>query len=80
LIQDVLAGVIYLCAVFAIIAYVFGVSIQGLLATSGVIAIVLGLALQSTLGDLFSGIVLNFSRPYRAGDGSASTVVPTAAC
>ena len=45
LIQDVLAGVTYLCAVLAIIAFVFGVSIQGLLATSGVIAIVLGLAL-----------------------------------
>jgi small-conductance mechanosensitive channel len=68
LIQDVLAGVIYLSAVLAIIAYVFNVPIQGLLATSGVIAIVLGLALQSTLGDVFSGIVLNFSRPYRAGD------------
>jgi small-conductance mechanosensitive channel len=39
-----------------------------LLATSGAIAIVLGLALQSTLGDLFSGLVLNFSKPYRPGD------------
>jgi len=39
-----------------------------LLATSGVLAIILGLALQSTLGDVFSGIVLSFSRPYRAGD------------
>jgi small-conductance mechanosensitive channel/CRP-like cAMP-binding protein len=68
LIQDVLAGVIYLSAVLAIIAYVFNVPIRGLLATSGVIAIVLGLALQSTLGDVFSGIVLDFSRPYRPGD------------
>ena len=33
-----------------------------------VIAIILGLALQSTLSDVFSGIVLNFSRPYRPGD------------
>jgi hypothetical protein len=68
LIQDVLAGVIYLSAVLAIIAYVFNVPLQGLLATSGVIAIVLGLALKSTLGDVFSGIVLNFSRLYRPGD------------
>ena len=37
-------------------------------ATSGVIAIILGLALQSTLSDVFSGVVLNFSRPYRPGD------------
>lgn len=68
LIQDLLAGLVYLAAVFAIIAYVFDLPIQGLLATSGAIAIILGLALQSTLSDVFSGIVLNFSRPYRPGD------------
>src|SRR5580704_7543036 len=68
LVQDLLAGLIYLAAVFAIIAYVFDLPIQGLLATSGAIAIILGLALQSTLSDVFSGLVLNFSRPYRPGD------------
>jgi small-conductance mechanosensitive channel/CRP-like cAMP-binding protein len=68
LLQDLLAGLIYLVAVFAIIAYVFDLPIQGLLATSGAVAIILGLALQSTLGDVFSGIVLSFSRPYRPGD------------
>jgi small-conductance mechanosensitive channel/CRP-like cAMP-binding protein len=68
LLQDLLAGVIYLAAVFAIITYVFDLPIRGLLATSGVVAIILGLALQSTLGDVFSGIVLSFSRPYRPGD------------
>src|SRR3954453_11292208 len=68
LIQDLLAAVIYLPAVFAIISYVFDQPIQGLLATSGVIAIILGLALQSSLADVFSGIVLSFSRPYRPGD------------
>src|SRR5499427_7903181 len=68
LLQDLLAGLIYLASVFAIIGYVFDLPIQGLLATSGAIAIILGLALQSTLSDVFSGIVLNFSRPYRPGD------------
>ena len=68
LIQDLLAGVIYLAALFAIVSYVFDLPIQGLVATSGVVAIILGLALQSTLGDVFSGIVLSFSRSYRPGD------------
>ncbi len=68
LVQDLLAGLVYLSAIFAIITYVFDLPIRGLLATSGVIAIILGLALQSTLSDVFSGIVLNFSRPYRPGD------------
>jgi small-conductance mechanosensitive channel/CRP-like cAMP-binding protein len=68
LIQDLLSALIYLAAAFAVIAYVFDLRVQGLLATSGVIAIVLGLALQSTLNDVFSGLVLSLSRPYRPGD------------
>jgi small-conductance mechanosensitive channel/CRP-like cAMP-binding protein len=68
LVQDLLAGLIYLTAVFAIVSYVFDFPVQGLLATSGIVAIILGLALQSTLGDVFSGVVLSFSRPYRPGD------------
>jgi hypothetical protein len=36
-------------------------------------AIVIGLALQSTLSDVFSGIVLNTTRPYQIGDLSPST-------
>src|SRR5215468_11142295 len=68
LLQDLLASLIYLAAIFAIMAYVFDLPIQGLLATSGVVAIMLGLALQNTLGDVFAGLVLSFSRPYRPGD------------
>ncbi|HUK07207.1 MAG TPA: mechanosensitive ion channel family protein [Stellaceae bacterium] len=66
--QDLLAGLIYLGAFFAIVANVFDIPVSGLVATSGVIAIILGLALQSTLGDVFSGIVLNLAKPYRPGD------------
>src|SRR2546430_1209728 len=68
LIQDLLSALIYLAAAFAIVAYVFDLPIQGLLVTSGAIAVVLGLALQSTLNDVFSGLVLSLSRPYRPGD------------
>jgi small-conductance mechanosensitive channel len=49
LLQDLLAGVIYLAALFAIVSNVLDLPIQGLLATSGVVAIILGLALQSTI-------------------------------
>ncbi len=66
--QDLCAGVIYGSAVMGIIANVFDMAISGLLAASGVIAIVLGLALQSTLGDVFSGVALSISKPYHPGD------------
>jgi small-conductance mechanosensitive channel len=68
LIQDLLAALIYLAAAFAIVAEVLDLPVRGLLATSGAVAIILGLALQSSLGDVFSGIVLNIERPYRVGD------------
>jgi small-conductance mechanosensitive channel/CRP-like cAMP-binding protein len=68
LVQDLLAALVYLAALFAIIADVFDLPVKGLLATSGALAIILGLALQSSLGDVFSGIVLNLERPYHVGD------------
>jgi small-conductance mechanosensitive channel/CRP-like cAMP-binding protein len=68
IVSDLLAAVIYLVALFAIIDLVFSVPIGGLLATSGVIAIVLGLALQSSLSDVFSGIAVGIERPYGVGD------------
>ncbi|MDB6045491.1 MAG: mechanosensitive ion channel protein [Gammaproteobacteria bacterium] len=68
LVQDLLAALIYLAATFAIVADVFDLPVRGLLATSGAVAIIIGLALQSSLGDVFSGIVLNIEGPYRVGD------------
>ncbi|MHC6228026.1 mechanosensitive ion channel domain-containing protein [Pseudomonas sp. X10] len=68
LLQDVIGAVIFLAAVVAAAAYVMQLPVKGLLATSGVMAIVIGLALQSTLSDVFSGIVLNTTRPYQVGD------------
>jgi small-conductance mechanosensitive channel/CRP-like cAMP-binding protein len=68
LVQDLLAALVYLAATFAIVAYVFDLPVKGLLATSGALGIIIGLALQSSLGDVFSGIALNLERPYRVGD------------
>jgi small-conductance mechanosensitive channel/CRP-like cAMP-binding protein len=65
---DIIAGAIYLAATLAITNDVFQIPIRGLLATSGVIAIVLGLALQSTLSDVFSGISINIEEPFGVGD------------
>jgi small-conductance mechanosensitive channel/CRP-like cAMP-binding protein len=68
LLFDVIAGSIYVCSALAMMGFVFAWPLQGLLATSGIIAIVLGLALQSTLSDLFSGISLTIEKPYQLGD------------
>ncbi|MCY1289074.1 Mechanosensitive ion channel [compost metagenome] len=68
LLQDVLGAIIFLIAIIAAAAYVMQLPVRGLLATSGALAIIVGLALQSTLGDVFSGIVLNTTKPYQLDD------------
>ncbi len=68
IVSDLLAGAVVVATGLAVVNFAFAVPIRGLLATSGVIAIVLGLALQSTLSDVFSGIAVGLERPYKAGD------------
>ena len=68
LLQDVIGALVFLAAIVAGAAYVLELPVKGLLATSGVVAIVIGLALQSTLSDVFSGIVLNTTKPYQVDD------------
>lgn len=47
---------------------IFEFRLLPLVATSAVFSIVLGLALQDTLGNLFSGIALQLDKPYSIGD------------
>ncbi len=68
LFQQLIAGLIYLGVVLAIVGDVFNVPVGALFATSGAVAIIAGLALQSTLADVFSGIAISLGRSYRIGD------------
>ena len=68
ILSDLAAAAIYVATALAVVDVVFAVPVGGLIATSGVIAVVIGLALQSTLSDVFSGIAIDIERPYRAGD------------
>ena len=47
---------------------IFGLRLAPVLATSALFSIVVGLALQDTLGNLFSGIALQVDKPYLLGD------------
>lgn len=68
LLQDIVVGGVYLCVTLSALAFVFRLPVGTLIATSGVIAIALGLALQNTLGDVFSGIALTLGRTFTLGD------------
>jgi small-conductance mechanosensitive channel len=49
-------------------SYLFGIQLGPLLATSAAFSIILGLALQDTLGNLFAGISLQLDRSFEIGD------------
>ena len=68
LFPDLTAAAIYTAAVSIVLISVLGLPIGGLLATSGVLAIVLGLALQNTLADVFAGIAFGIEAPFNVGD------------
>jgi len=68
LLQDLIVAIVYLGVALSILGFVFQAPIGTLIATSGVVAIIFGLALQNTLGDVFSGVALTLGRPFAIGD------------
>ena len=68
LFRDLSRVFLILCGVAIVLSVVWGADLGGVIAALGVGSIVIGLALQDTLGNLFSGIALLFERPFTEGD------------
>jgi small-conductance mechanosensitive channel len=61
--------VVYLIAAFVTLRVVFPkLELGGLIATSAVTSLVLGLALQPILSNFFAGLVISIERPFRIND------------
>jgi small-conductance mechanosensitive channel/CRP-like cAMP-binding protein len=68
ILRSLARGVVYVSLFFFFFPRIFGwQDIAGLLTSSAIVSIILGLALQETLGNLFAGIAMQMSRPYMAG-------------
>jgi small-conductance mechanosensitive channel/CRP-like cAMP-binding protein len=68
LLTDLVDGAILAATVIMVIAIVFNMPVNGLIATSGVAVAVIGFALKSMISDIFSGIAITLERPFRIGD------------
>ncbi|HEX8128009.1 MAG TPA: mechanosensitive ion channel family protein [Pyrinomonadaceae bacterium] len=68
LIRDLFSIVAYILIVAFILKHFFDLSLGALLSGSALLGIILGLALQDTLGNLFSGISLHADKPFEVGD------------
>ena len=64
---DLIRAFLVLLGAAGIASVVWGADLGGLLAALGVGSIVIGLALQDTLGNLMSGIAILFERPFAVG-------------
>ncbi|EXJ13568.1 mechanosensitive ion channel family protein [Imhoffiella purpurea] len=70
-IPKLVTGLIYVAMLalgIALFLWQRGYSFTGIWVSTGVTAAVLGLALQKTLSDLFSGVALGMERPFHLGD------------
>ncbi|AFY01713.1 mechanosensitive ion channel family protein [Bdellovibrio bacteriovorus] len=68
LLVNIFSLILSIVLVFWGITHVFGLEVGPLLATSAAASVILGLALQDTLGNLFAGISLQLDRNFEIGD------------
>ena len=70
LLREVVGGIIFLIVLLFVLSYGYHAETQlkGLLAGSGVIAIILGFAGQNLFAGIIGGISIQINRPYKVGD------------
>ena len=69
LVRDIFSLVVYTVVVAFVLKESYPeLSLTALLPTSALVGVILGLALQDTLGNLFAGISLHADKPFQAGD------------
>ncbi|MBT4225143.1 MAG: mechanosensitive ion channel, partial [Opitutae bacterium] len=66
--KDVTALSLFILAGIGVTATVFDKSITGILATSGIASIIIGLALRNIILDMFIGLAIHVERPFKIGD------------
>jgi small-conductance mechanosensitive channel len=68
LLRDLLRALLVAIGLAMVYSFVWGREIGGAIAALGVTSLIVGLALQEPLGNLFSGLVLLMERPFEVGE------------
>lgn len=66
--RDFILLICYAILFFIVLRTRGNVNLAGLITTSAALTVVIGLAAQTTLGNFFSGLVLQMEHPFRIGD------------
>ena len=68
LLREIVSIVLFAVAIVTALSWILDVKVTAFLATGTILAAVLGLALQETLGNLFAGIALHLEDSFEVGD------------
>jgi small-conductance mechanosensitive channel/CRP-like cAMP-binding protein len=68
LLQQVFGFAVFCVALALVLKVTYGFQVDTFIAGSGIVAVVIGLAMQETLANIISGISLQISKPFRVGD------------
>ncbi len=68
ILRDLVSLCLYAAVLVGVLAADFQVNVYSLVASVGVLGVVIGFAVQQTLGDIFSGLALQLQRPFDYGD------------
>ena len=60
--------IVVITAGFFALLGVWGVDVTPFIASAGVLGIIIGIAAQDTIGNLFAGVTLSFDKTYKVGD------------
>ena len=66
--KNIITAALYIAAILVLLPWVFGIQVTTVLTTSAILTVIIGLALQDLLGNLFAGVALNIEMPFRKGD------------
>ena len=68
ILRDVIDFTLYALAAIPILKSQFSFDVSSVIATSAAVSLVLGMALQETLGNFFAGMSVQIERPFQVGD------------
>ena len=68
LLQQVFGFAVFCVSLALVLKFAYGFQVDTFIAGSGIVAVVIGLAMQETLANIVSGIALQFGKPFRVGD------------
>lgn len=62
------ASVVVSLSIFGILAFVYGETVTSILGTSGIFVMIIGMAVQMNISNIFAGLVLNLEKSLKIGD------------